>query len=105
MSLEIKRVYPLTQQSHFKVLNEEKEKHMSTKYLYRNAYRNFIYKNQKLEKPRLINRTINKQIMVYTYNRIARSNKKKQTTDTLNNTDEYQKHYPLRKELDAEEYI
>lgn len=43
--------------------------------------------------------------MVYTYSRIARSNKKKQTTDTLNNTDEYQKHYPLRKELDTEEYI
>lgn len=71
-----------------------------------NVYSSFIYSSQKPEATQMsINWWMNKQIMVHPYNRMLLSNKKKETTDTCNNMDEYKKHCAMRKKPDWKDYI
>ena len=62
--------------------------------LYVNVHRSFIYNSPKLEIAQVfINPRMDKQIVVYVYNRILTSNKKEQTNDTFNNMNKSQEHY------------
>lgn len=46
---------------------------------------------------------LDKQILVYLYNKIPLRNKKEQTTDTCNNIDESQKYYVEEKKSDIKQ--
>lgn len=62
--------------------------------LYVNVHRSFIYNSPKLEIAQVfINPRMDKQIVVYVYNRILTSNKKEQTNETFNNMNKSQEHY------------
>lgn len=48
---------------------------------------------------------MDKQILVYLYNRIPLSNKKEPTTDACNNMNESQKQYYERKKTDTKDIL
>ena len=61
----------------------------------------FFHKSSKLETTQLsINRRLNKQTMVPSYNGVLLSNKKERSTDAYSNLDEPQKHYVERNKPD-----
>ena len=62
--------------------------------LYMRVYSNFIHNHNNLETTQMsISQPKNKQNVVYPYNEILLSNKKKKATGTCNKMDEFQKHY------------